>query len=113
MEQREAVQWAAWLVGLALLGSAIWYFSSTQRGLRLCDGAIQAQLKAPSTYNRVDYRAYGSDPSISITYEAENAFGVPLRSTGLCNLNADMTGATWTDYSAAAALRQERLNEGF
>ena len=50
--------------------------------LKACDEAIQATLKAPSTYKRI--AAKGSGIVFAISYDAENSFGVPLRSEGNC-----------------------------
>ncbi len=49
-----------------------------------CDLAIQATLKAPSTYERIVVS--GGAPTFYVTYEAQNSFGVPLRSSGVCEV---------------------------
>ena len=55
---------------------------------------VKDRLKAPSTFKHVDTRySVGEFPrSLFMTYEAENSFGVPLRSTA--------TGASDIDCNA-------------
>ncbi len=97
MERREALQWGAWVLIPAMIAALAWYFTGTQRSLRLCDDAIQAQLKAPSTYSRVSHNDFGGSTMIKIIYDAENSFGVPLRSEGYCNLDDERTAASWRE----------------
>ena len=74
------------ICGLAAWGGFYW-FSAEQRGMRDCDRAIQKTLRAPATYNRIAGELdAGSDYMFSITYDAENGFGVPVRSTGTCRV---------------------------
>lgn len=93
-----------WLVGgvaaLALVGAAIYWFSPAQRALRTCEFFLKAQLKAPSTYTRTTFSDFtqSDPPGLSIEYEAENAFGVPIRGSGSCTLNADLDAAVWYDF---------------
>lgn len=64
--------------------------------LSKCDDAIKDTLKAPATYKRIDFTgAYQKEsPSYYITYDAENSFGVPLRSSITCYLSTDRTSVT-------------------
>ena len=57
--------------------------------LRKCDEALQEKLKAPSTYQRISVQeAWQKEaPKYTITYEAQNAFGVPLRGEAICYLD--------------------------
>jgi hypothetical protein len=97
------------LTGLLLFGGAALVFAlmiampwaKREMALRLCDDAIREQLKAPSTYDRIEYLELGDDDDRSywITYDAQNAFGVPLRSKGSCRLNTDRTAASWSQLT--------------
>jgi hypothetical protein len=86
----------------ALVGGAYWLSGAKEReGWRLCEDAIKATLKAPSTYRRVEDRPDSfpiGDKMFHITYEAQNSFGVPIRSHGSCTINADRSGAEWVRY---------------
>jgi hypothetical protein len=73
----------------------IFYFGPTPSGLRQCDEAIKAQLKAPATYRRIS--GDGSYGIFNITYDAENSFGVPIRSKGMCFVNDGK--ASWLEDS--------------
>ena len=57
-----------------------------------CDDAIKAQLIAPATYERIASSGIGN--MHSITYDADNAFGVPIRASGNCWIEGDT--ATWS-----------------
>lgn len=59
--------------------------------LALCDKAIQADLRSPSTYKRVSVD--GSAGVYKISYDAANAYGTPIRSKGQCF--ADGREAHW------------------
>lgn len=86
----------ALLLFVPLAGFALFYFSPIQQRLRLCDEAIMADLKAPSTYERVSGSVdYGQQTMFSITYDAENSFGVPIRSDAKCSVSTDGNSATW------------------
>lgn len=90
MTQKQA---AAWIVGLAVIVGGFWLVTSwpTITGLRKCDTAIQDKLKAPSTYKRIDYISLRD--GFLITYEADNALGVPIRGKGTCDIYGNM--AVW------------------
>ncbi len=79
----------------ALVVAALYYFSEGQRNLRKCETELKSLLKAPSTYRRIDY--YGGGSIISIKYEAMNSFGVPLRSSGYCNIDKASGAVTWLE----------------
>lgn len=78
------------VLGAALV--AMFYFSSEERAYRACEDLLKADLKAPSTYAMVDYTSYAYDntASVTITYDAENSFGVPIRGTYHCSLDGDL-----------------------
>jgi hypothetical protein len=89
---------------VAVFGGTFWAAGAREReGWRLCDEAIQTTLKAPSTYRRID----GPDTFVTgtelyrITYDAQNSFGVALRSQGFCRVNEDRTAASWTELPAS------------
>lgn len=85
------------LAFLSLAGFGLFYYSPVQKRLRLCDQAIRADLKAPATYDRVSgSQDYGQTTMFSITYDAENSFGVPIRSSARCSISLDGASATWT-----------------
>lgn len=96
MERKEQWQWAAWIIVPCLAAGIFWYFSPMQRAARMCDEAVQSELKAPSTYRRIsiDSDTLGDPPSLRLTYEAANSFGVPIRSDGYCILSKDLQSAT-------------------
>ncbi len=64
--------------------------------LGACEDAIKEHLKAPATYERIDYTDYRQ--SLRITYEAQNSFGVPLRSSGYCRIDEVTGTATWIQW---------------
>lgn len=69
-----------------------------------CDDAIKATLKAPSTYKRVDYSLFseGYPVNYTISYDAQNSYGVPLRDSGRCTLHQDGT----VDWAEMPTLRR-------
>ncbi|HKT85611.1 MAG TPA: hypothetical protein VJQ77_05945 [Novosphingobium sp.] len=83
------------LAAIALMVSPFlykWYWAN--RPPAACRMAIEAKLKAPSTYKTVSVD--GSGAFYDIEYDAENAFGVPMRGKGFCTVNDDGT-ATWVE----------------
>ena len=61
-----------------------------------CDVAIQSGLAAPATYERISASASGSGDRYLVTYESQNAFGVPLRKWGECDLS--VYPAKWIEF---------------
>ena len=108
-------------LGAAILfGGAGWYFTQDGRALQACETELKENLKAPSTYKLVEkevsheeeyhcsgtqyaastqeqLKAAGCDKqtvtTISLTYDAENSFGAPLRGTSICRFEPD--GKAW------------------
>lgn len=82
---------------IALIAVGAFYFSPERLALKKCDAAIQATLKAPSTFHRVSYDGYGvdGDYSFRISYDAANGFGVPIRGTGDCRADKSSSTAMW------------------
>jgi hypothetical protein len=99
--RRELAVVATWAVGaIAVFGAVaaallLTVLSPESRDLRRCDGAIQATLVAPSTYRRIGAEALFNSRLYRVTYDAENAFGVPLRSSGECSLLSGV--AVWSE----------------
>jgi hypothetical protein len=86
---------AVGLIVAAMLAAMVMSDTPERSALRLCDAAIQRTLKAPSTYRRVT--ATGDEGSYWIEYDADNAFGVPIRGMGSCGISQG--GAEWRDVS--------------
>ena len=77
----------------------VWLFT-LEPGLGACEDAIKETLKAPATYQRVEVE--GSSGDYTITYDAENSFGVPLRGTGSCIVSGGQ--AQWFEDSHSDGL---------
>ncbi len=101
---------APWLLPVLMLAIpagivAVFYLLMAlpeRQDMALCDEAIKATLKAPSTYRRIEgpgtYRvANGS--RYMIEYDAANGFGVPVRGRGNCKVNEARTSASWVEYN--------------
>lgn len=80
---------------LVSAGYAIHYFSPEQASLRACEVEIKSQLKAPATYKRVEAQAFTS--MVSVTYDAANSFGVPIRSSGFCSVDKAAGKVEWVE----------------
>ena len=67
---------------------AIWMLRDSRPDTVLaCEGIIQDNLKAPATYRQIETQHYGAGStleSISVTFEAQNRMGVPLRTKAYC-----------------------------
>jgi hypothetical protein len=72
--------------------------SREDEGLIACEEAIKATLKAPATYERISATR---GPDYFITYDAQNSFGVPLRSSGSCDASVP-SAVRWTEFPTAA-----------
>lgn len=93
-----------WIGGLTFAAMAIGAFSyrhimdrPLSTDLRSCEETIRATLKAPSTFKLIeapDYYIDGPSRSYFITYEAQNSFGVPLQSKGMCTINGQGSSAS-------------------
>lgn len=66
------------------------------KGLAQCEAAIKDQLRSPSTYKRIDVRDQlvverGQGLKVrrfEIDYDADNAFGAPIRADAVCEFEA-------------------------
>lgn len=101
------VQLGKLLIALTLMvavGSAsAWYFWPERRALELCDRAIQKKLIAPVTYHRVRGEKV-MDIGLGqyqVTFDAENAFGAPVRRNTDCSVH-DGYGSVGAFYSGDA-----------
>lgn len=92
---------AFFAVVAVLCGGVYWMSRAPEReGWRICEDAIMKTLKAPATYKRVEGpETYAvSDDMFRITYDAQNGFGVPLRSTGSCMIMEDGR-VSWVEFN--------------
>jgi len=64
------------IASIFLLGSC------HDRSLDVCDDAIKATLRSPSTYKRISID--GGYGSFTVQYDAANAYGTPIRGNGRC-----------------------------
>lgn len=89
------------ILAIGVLCAVLHYSSASYQNLRKCDEEIQSQLKAPSTYERINSMDWGAGAknSFRITYEAQNSFGVPLRSNGVCTVSGNGQAA-WEEWPA-------------
>lgn len=106
---------AATVIVLIAVPVGLWastYSSPLEKHLAACDAAIQSTLKAPATYKRLESPnsfTSGGPHMYQLTYEAQNLFGVPLRSSGYCTVDGTTGLATWLQsqipgaYGEAAA----------
>lgn len=73
--------------------------------LQRCDQAIQDKLRAPATFRRISYsgQMISGRGFYEITYDAENSFGVPLRSHGWCDVDWPHDKVTWNEMVGTAS----------
>lgn len=97
---------------------------SSQKTLAVdaCEGYIKAGLRSPSTYKVVETTL--NDPikadsgrfvrTISISYDAANAFGTPIRGAEICSFVVDSSGNFAKNLKVEADLASARraLGEG-
>lgn len=89
------------LTAAIIVGALSWiYLSPLAFDLRKCDDAIRERLKAPATYKRIDASGtHSTSGTYSLTYEAENSFGVPLQGKGLCFIDRTGQQVSWLETS--------------
>jgi hypothetical protein len=89
--------------------------------VRSCEAGLVTDLLAPSTYKRVDYTVsdivVNKRPvrEVTINYDAQNAFGAPLRQVKDCRFllnggEADIVNEM-SDYEVGQQLRNELYTE--
>jgi hypothetical protein len=83
-------------VAVAVGAGVVWMLRDSRPDTVLaCEGIIQDNLKAPATYRQIDTHHYGAgsdEESIYITFEAQNAMGVPLRIEAHCTFASSTDG---------------------
>lgn len=87
---------AAALLAVALSGcDAI--TSNEEQAFRICEAYVKESLRSPSTYNRI--KAISNIPSqgsgirtVHLEYDADNAFGTPVRGYEMCAFKVDDDG---------------------
>jgi hypothetical protein len=86
---------------MIILGFTAYYYvgSADRPQWGPCDEAIKETLKAPSTYKRIDGpNTYQSSPQhFTISYDADNPYGVPIRGKGFCDIDPASGKATWSE----------------
>lgn len=101
------------VIALAALATSGCSFLEKQE-IANCEALIERNLKAPSTYKRM--RAERTlmttltprEIWVSIEYDAQNAYGVPLRGNELCKYPADKNGnVDWAKFDAELTKRIE------
>lgn len=68
--------------------------SGEEIAAQACEGFIAGNLRSPSTYKRIEAVGGPHDPGeafrfVSITYDADNAFGTPIRGAQVCAFKVD------------------------
>jgi hypothetical protein len=100
--------WVALICAVTILiVTGIVYLPSYWNGntvLGQCDEAIQSKLKAPATFHRISYSGTMVEKHglFEIVYDAENSFGVPLRSHGWCTVDRSANTVMWDDAGGLA-----------
>jgi len=58
------------------------------RAVTACEDAIKRELRSPATFEQVQATSYTLENSVSVTieYDASNAYGTPVRSTAHCTV---------------------------
>ena len=80
--------------------------------IQACEKFIEGSLKSPSTYKRVSANvdqsavmyAGKSTKSVSVSYDAANAFGTPIRAAEICRFEVDQNGAFVGGLDTAAVI---------
>jgi hypothetical protein len=100
---------AAGIVGL--IGAC----SPSSEAINVCEGELMKTLRSPSTYQRVE--AVASAPwedskfwKVSISYDADNAFGTPVRGSYFCAFKAMPDGALPSRSAMEAAAMTSRID---
>lgn len=79
-----------------VLALATW---GCNKNLAKCEDRIKADLVAPATYETVKANSC-KHGMCNIEYDAENAFGVPIRGEGICIIVSDTGEVRWSDTSS-------------
>jgi hypothetical protein len=70
------------------------------KSIKACESFIKARLRSPSTYKRIDATAYGvviksegkNLKTVTVDYDAANAYGTPIRGDQMCSFEVDKGG---------------------
>jgi hypothetical protein len=84
-----------------------------ERAAAACEIFIKDQLKAPATYRRISSSLSRGEDGIYVvfvTYDAQNAFGVPLRSHQTCRFSPGKDGALPDSAALDANVRSAIFN---
>lgn len=75
--------------------------SGCNQAIAACEDAIKKDLRSPSSYKQISSSSYRSDQRISVTieYDAANAFNAPIRATAHCTIPIAVDGSP--AYSSA------------
>ena len=88
-------------MGLALSGCDT-FTSGEELAAQACEAFIAEGLKAPTTYKRVSvanppHEAGKSFRYVALTYDADNAFGTPIRGGQVCAFKVDPKTGEYPD----------------
>lgn len=81
------------------------FASGEEQAARACESFVTDQLRSPSTYNRVNvahapHHAGKSFRYVSISYDADNAFGTPIRGAQVCAFKVDPNSGEFPSESS-------------
>lgn len=107
-------------IGLTLAGCDA-LTSGEEMAARACETFITDGLRSPSTYKRIEvanppHEAGKSFRYVSVTYDADNAFGTPVRGGQVCAFKVDPETGEYPDgmlmkSSAGLARAEQGLRE--
>lgn len=87
------------VIFLSVIACAISGCSALTQGdeVRVCEAELAKTLRSPSTYSQISASSlpYGDNPrfwSVSIEYDADNAYGTPVRGHYQCMFKAEPDG---------------------
>lgn len=73
------------LVVAALISTAIPAVAEQDIAITVCEAALKARLKAPSSYRQIEATITGN--LVTLTYDAVNSFNAPLRAVKKCTFD--------------------------
>lgn len=107
------------LFGLSISGCDA-LTSNEEHAFRVCEGYVKEGLRSPSTYSRV--KAISNIPrqgsgvrTVHLEYDADNAFGTPVRGYEMCafkvNDDGDFPGKSTLELGASVAAVERSQKE--